>query len=801
VIHILKQRLDIQKFHAAFIFAFLLLACPGLLTAQNQTDPYVVKEYPDGTKVKLRWSQVSSRPDSGIGRGGIPSIRAMAPGDESLPEEEAPTPANAPAKVPPPPAGSPNVKVIKIYPDGTQLIVPWSDLGKSLDQGEKHGGPPKIVPYDPRGAGASAPQPAVSGGRLGPAVTSVEYPSAKKPMAGASSASRASVKPRPSKAMVETETAGTSMSGGFPSTFSRSMGPSLQYGQAFQDYGPSTLRGDPLPKSVKPARIYGLPSGGEEEITANLIGIAFLGKQAEVNPKGMPDVSGVTNSVPGLPGEAAKEIAAPYFGKRVTMQDLDAICRQIMSYFEEIQQPVVTAVVPEQEIRGGVVQILVVKGQMGKVRVEGNRYFQTQNLKDNIQLQPGDDLDLGVLTDNIGWMNSNPFRQVDPSLTPGDQPGQTDVVLNVKDRLPIRPFVSYDNFGIQSLGYNRFSTGVSLCDIWTGFDQQLNYQFLSSGDFNSLISNSGAYVMALPWQHNLTIFGAYSKANPDSIGSFSQNGYFWQTSMRYNIPLPTLSALEGLDFRHQTYFGYDFKASDTNIFFLGAELPTTNNGLVGLYNISQFTLGYTFNLVDPIGSTSFETVLFGSPGGMTSNNTTSAFQNIDGGADAQYIYGKFSINRLFRLPGDAAILLSGQIQQADSNLMPSESFGIGGYDTVRGYDQRSANGDNAYLGNIEIRTPPISFWQIAGAGEAVDQFIFLVFLDYGQVLQYSPDTTTSQNWHLMSVGPGLRYNIGPYFNVRFDWGFQLQQAPPGTTGGVGGPAGNSQAVISATLAY
>jgi len=780
--------------------ACCFVALAAELPAQNAADPYVVKEYPDGTKVKLRWSQVSSRPDSGAGRGGVPMIRAMAKGEENLPEEEAPAPANAPVKVAPPPAGAPDMKVMKVYPDGTQVVVSWSDLGKDMDQGEKHGGPPKIMPYDPRGA-AGAPQANPQPGRLGPAVTKVENPPAKKPVAGSSSAARAAVKPRPSRATVETETAGSSMSGGFPSTFSRSMGPSLQYGQAFQDYGPSTLRGDPLPKSVKPARIYGLPSGGEEEITANLIGIAFLGKQSEVSPRGMPDVSGVRNSVPGLPAEQAKEIAAPYFGKRITMQDLDAICRQIMAYFEEVQQPVVTAVVPEQEIRGGVVQILVVKGQMGKVRVEGNRYFQTENLKDDVQLQPGDDLDLGILTDNVAWMNSNPFRQVDPTLAPGDQPGQTDVVLNVKDRFPIRPFVSYDNFGIQSLGYNRFSTGASLCDIWTGFDQQLNYQFLSSGDFNSLISNSGAYVMALPWQHNLSIFGAYSKANPDPINSFSQNGYFWQVSMRYNIPLPTLSALEGLDFRHQTYFGYDFKASDTNIFFLGAELPSTTNGLVGLYNISQFTLGYSFNLVDPIGSTSFETVLYGSPGGMTSNNTTSAFQNIDGGADAQYIYGKFSLNRLFRLPGDAAILLSGQIQQADSNLMPSESFGIGGYDTVRGYDQRSANGDNAYLGNIEIRTPPISFWQIAGAGEAVDQFIFLVFLDYGQVLQYSSDTTTSQNWHLMSVGPGLRYNIGPYFNVRFDWGFQLQQAPPGTTGGVGGPAGSSQAVLSATLAY
>ena len=133
--------------------------------------------------------------------------------------------------------------------------------------------------------------------------------------------------------------------------------------------------------------------------------------------------------------------------------------------------------------------------------------------------------------------------------------------------------------------------------------------------------------------------------------------------------------------------------------------------------------------------------------------------------------------------------------------MPSESFGIGGYDTVRGYDQRSSNGDNGYLGNVEIRTPPISIWQWAGAGEALDQLVFLAFLDYGQVLQYSSDTITSVNSHLMSVGSGLRYNIGPYFNVRFYWGFQLQQAPPGTTGGVGGRSGNSQAVLSATLAY
>jgi hemolysin activation/secretion protein len=488
-------------------------------------------------------------------------------------------------------------------------------------------------------------------------------------------------------------------------------------------------------------------------------------------------------------------------GKAVNFGDLDDICRQVTAYFESVNQPVVTALVPEQEIRGGVVQILVVRGKMGKVSVEGNRYFKSENLKSVVRLKEGEDIDLGTLTDDMNWLNGNPFRQVEPSLSPGQSAGQTDVVLEVKDRFPIRPYVSYDNFGIQSLGYDRYSAGASMIDIWSGWDQQLNYQYLTSGSFNALVSNSGSYSVALPWEHSLTFLASYSKSNPDAVGPLVQSGYYWQVSGRYNIPLPTLNVLDGLDYRHQVYAGYDFKAANSDLFFNGAALDPVYNGLVGLYNISQFVLGYGLNLTDPLGSTSFETVLYGSPGGMTTDNSNSSFQNIDGGADAQYIYGKFSLNRVFRLPGDACLMLSGQIQQADSNLMPSESFGIGGYDTVRGYDQRSSNGDNGYLGNVEIRTPPISIWQLAGAGEALDQLVLLGFLDYGQVLQYSSDTTTSVNSHLMSVGPGLRYNIGPYFNVRFDWGFQLQQAPPGTTGGSGGRAGNSQAVLSATLAY
>ena len=39
--------------------------------------------------------------------------------------------------------------VMKIYPDGTKIVVRWSEIGKAVDNGEKHGGSPRIIAYDP----------------------------------------------------------------------------------------------------------------------------------------------------------------------------------------------------------------------------------------------------------------------------------------------------------------------------------------------------------------------------------------------------------------------------------------------------------------------------------------------------------------------------------------------------------------------------------------------------------------------------------------------------------------------------
>jgi hypothetical protein len=67
--------------------------------------------------------------------------------------------------------------VRKIYPDGTKVVVRWSEIGKAVDNGEKHGGAPRIIAYDP-GKDGIVPigQPAATGSA--PKSTPAPMPSA-----------------------------------------------------------------------------------------------------------------------------------------------------------------------------------------------------------------------------------------------------------------------------------------------------------------------------------------------------------------------------------------------------------------------------------------------------------------------------------------------------------------------------------------------------------------------------------------------------------------------------------------------
>lgn len=574
---------------------------------------------------------------------------------------------------------------------------------------------------------------------------------------------------------------------------SRSTAPSVQYGQSFQDIAPSPAPNragsvQTLPKVESPE---GSVRGREAVITAELKGLVFVEKEDQIKPDGVPEIQGVVASSELLQKPEFVVRMQRFLGKPVTLGGLDEITREVINFFREQGYPVVNVIVPQQNVKNGVIQILAVEARVGRVKVENARWFRPDNIRSGIKLREGDKIDANQLQDDINWLNTNPFRTVDLKFEPGSEEGTTDLVMDVKDRLPLRVYTTYDDYGIDLTGKNRQSLGFNLGNLFS-LDQQAGFQYTTSWKnlFSAMNAYSGSYLIPLPWRNTFNLFGSYTKSNSELTPGSTLSGDSWQISGRYNVPLPTLDPVS-----HAFYAGLDFKQSSNAFLIFGQNVNTGIGSGTAPFTIFQLTAGYNANIPDEWGLTSFELGGFYSPGGVTGWNTTAKFQDVVVNSCASYIYGKFNLNRTFILPYKFSFSGNFNAQLASTPLMPTEEYGLGGYNTVRGYDERSANGDNAYVVNLELRTPPGSIFKIFGDQEVDDNFQFLAFFDYGFAGNIQPAPGALQpDIYLMSVGPGLRYDIDRFVSVRFDWGFQLHQAPIGSVTG-------SRAELSATIAY
>ncbi len=120
----------------------------------------------------------------------------------------------------------------------------------------------------------------------------------------------------------------------------------------------------------------------------------------------------------------------------------------------------------------------------------------------------------------------------------------------------------------------------------------------------------------------------------------------------------------------------------------------------------------------------------------------------------------------------AALDIQARGQASSKNLLPSEQFGLGGFNTVRGYQERLVNRDNAVCLNGELRIPSFSILHHASR-KIHDDLTFLGFVDYGLGKDHQPVEGKGKWQPLLGVGPGARYIIGNFLTARIDWAFPL----------------------------
>jgi len=473
--------------------------------------------------------------------------------------------------------------------------------------------------------------------------------------------------------------------------------------------------------------------------------------------------------IPGGDKALAARLLPLYQNKSLTKEGIEKIKGEIYRYFVEHHAPLVAVQVPPQEVTSGVLQLVITQSKLEKVSVKGNEYSSTKRLTNWIELKPGAPINQFTLIKDLTFINRNPFRHVDLVYLPGEKKETTDILLTTEERRPYRFFVGTDDAGVRTTDRFHYFTGLNVWWPLWNTEQLFNYQYTAGYRFRELQAHTGQYRILLPWMHVATFYGGATFVKPKlSLKPSKDDGASYQASFRYTIPLNPWN-----DWRHEWEWGFDFKR--TNNTFTFSEILLNEGAPV---NLTQFAGRYGISYNGDASYVQIEAELFWSPGHWISDQTNHDYSALRPDAKNEWVYARGSFSYLQRLPKNFSLTLNLRGQLSSQNLLPSEQFGIGGYDTVRGYDERQLNKDGAFVLNYEVRTPPLRLWTRRDNNPSAKEALqFLVFFDYGLGSNHNPIPNEPTYQYLMSTGPGLRYTWDAYFAGRFDWGFKLHHNP------------------------
>jgi len=463
-----------------------------------------------------------------------------------------------------------------------------------------------------------------------------------------------------------------------------------------------------------------------------------------------------------------EKLAKEYLGQPFTEELVQQLSQETMSWYFKRNRPVVFIQPLVANFSTGTLEILVIEAVLGEKSGEGARWFSNQQLASQIRIQPGQHIDRRKLVNDLTWINENPFLRSDAIFAPGTVPGTTNIILETQDRFPLRVYAGIENTGSEQTGAWRWLAGANWGNAFY-LGHQFNYQFSAAfEDISSQPVHAFSYIVPLPWRHKLAVYYTLAFSNIDIAGDlgvddFSFEGYSSQLSPRYTIPIGNLAG----SVLQEVVLGMDWKLSDLGFLQGDIEIPTNETA------VWQFMAGYNIGVTDSFGRTTFGFEVFWSPGGIGPRNTDEEFQLVDPRLTANYLYSLLRLGRTTRLPWDFSLITQASGQVASGALLSSEQLAIGGYGTVRGYQERVLFGDQGVVINAELRTPPISPMGLFGIERISDELQFLAFWDFGLVSSRDPLPGEEDVYYITSVGVGVRYAIGANLSVRCDVGFPL----------------------------
>ena len=495
---------------------------------------------------------------------------------------------------------------------------------------------------------------------------------------------------------------------------------------------PNAVPADQDPAPIGPALRAIVLLGPEETVHADATDGVSVGDVVRL--KGDGDMAGLLR---------------PYLGQPLSRRLIAEVEAAVARHYRGLNYPFVSLSTPEQEITSGVLQVRVIEFTTGKVDVKGAASdAEAARLRRDVALDAGEAIDARDLTSDLDWINRYPFRNVQAVFSPGGALGVSDLTLQAREAKPWQAYAGYSNDGSPSTGFDRYFAGGAVGNL-LGADSVLSVQTTVSRDVlqgeHDPHYKSTAVSYSLPFGHDGQI-----EASGDVVDTFSPGdpfsvrlkagegalGYRFAVSNLYGDTGET-DVRFGIEARHQTGITY-FAGAD--VFDISVE-------------VYQAYLGYHHSGKDALGTSSFDVVLHGSPGGIDHGNDDAQALLYSQGRQKgeRYGYVGATYDRLTVLPAGLFLKTDAIGQFAAVALPRTEQAGLGGSSLVRGYTLDDGAFDTALVLRNELHMPGAAW----ANGSQINPFLFT---DLG----YGRDNFARQTTGLASAGAGAETHLTRY---------------------------------------
>jgi hemolysin activation/secretion protein len=451
------------------------------------------------------------------------------------------------------------------------------------------------------------------------------------------------------------------------------------------------------------------------------------------------NVSGATAYTP----DQLLTVANFQAGREMSLQDLYAMAFKITRHYRREGFLVARAYLPAQEVKDGVVNLVVLEGHYGQITVNNTSGLNSQVPRQWLRgLNPGDAILAEPLESRLLHLSDVPGVQVRSTLVPGASVGLSDLVVEVQPGAPLSGSVDADNAGNRYTGENRLGVTLHLNNP-AGLGDLATFRALTSGA--GLLYGRLAYQIPVGKGQVGVAYSDLAYTLQREFKRPDANGHAQVVSWFGSYPLirsrhTNLNAGLTLDTKR---FDDHSTASHKHVQVATASLTGDRRDAWGGGGLNSYSLAWSTGHLD-----------IRTPDARASDATTAQ-------SNGDYNKLSFAASRLQQSTPTLSFLASVRGQVASKNLDASEKMELGGMHAVRAYPEGEAFGDEGYLVTLEGRQ------QLPWPSNPVGKLHAVAFIDAGEVqLSHTPAAEGRLRRHLSGAGVGLYWTHAHSFSVK-----------------------------------